>query len=74
MTKRCEGCDEPDFMCCCSKEFVGKQVSEAYHHGTLIDGKELKRQMFSLSIKPTIIINRRAFVLQCPDRHAIWGN
>ena len=68
-SNRCEGCDEPQFMCCCSKEFVGKEVTEAYHRGLLIDGKKLVRQMFFLSLLPTIIIGRKAFTLKSPDRH-----
>ena len=67
--KRCEGCDEPEFMCCCSKEFVGKEVSEVYHRGLTIDGKELRSQLFTLSFLPTIVIGRKAFTLKSPDRH-----
>lgn len=68
-TKRCEGCDEPQFMCCCSKEFVGKEVTEVYHRGVFVDAKQLVRQMFTLQMLPTIIIGRKAFSLKSPDRH-----
>jgi hypothetical protein len=66
---RCPECDEPEFMCCCSKEFQGKVVSEVYHRGTFVDGKQLHRQMATLSFLPTIIIGRKAFSLKSPDRH-----
>ncbi len=68
-TTRCPECDEPEFMCECAKNFVGKRVQEVYHKGLTIDSKELKHQLFTLTLLPTIIIGRLAFTLACPDRH-----
>jgi len=72
MNQRCEGCDEPQFMCECNKhhaDFVGEEVVERYHHGKFIGKNELVRQMFTLRMLPTIVIGRFAFTMQCPDRH-----
>ena len=72
MSQRCEGCDEPQFMCECNKHhanYKGAVVVDVYHRGTLFDGKQLVRQMFTLRMLPTIVIGRFAFTMQCPDRH-----
>jgi hypothetical protein len=66
---RCPECDEPDFMCECAKNFQGAIVTEVYHRGLFVDGKQLERQLFRLSLLPTIIIGMKAFTLICPDRH-----
>jgi hypothetical protein len=68
-TTRCPECEEPEFMCECAKNFQGKVVELVYHRGLTIDGKELHRQLFTLSLRPTIIIGRKAFSLKSPDRH-----
>ena len=70
--QRCAGCDEPEFMCECNKHhknYKGAVVADVYHRGILIDGKELRRQAFTLRFLPTIVIGRFAFTMQCPDRH-----
>lgn len=66
---RCPECEEPEFMCECAKNFQGKRIESVYHRGLTIDGQELKRQLFTLSFLPTIIIGRKAFTLKSPDRH-----
>ena len=67
--KRCEGCDEPEFMCCCSKEFVGQEVSEVYHRGVFVGGKQVVREAFYLSVKITVVIGCKAFLMVSPYRH-----
>ena len=67
--KRCEGCDEPMFMCCCSKEFVGQEVSEVYHRGVFVGGKQAVQSAYLLSVLPTVVIGRKAYTMACPDRH-----
>ena len=75
MSQRCSGCDEPQFMCECNKHhknYKGEVVRAIYHRGVFIGEKELRRQMFFLACRPTIIIGRVAFLLVSPDRH--FGN
>ena len=67
--KRCEGCDEPEFMCCCSKEFEGSEVTEVHHRGVFVGGKQTVRGAFFLAIRTTIIVGGKAFLLVSPDRH-----
>jgi hypothetical protein len=69
MVKRCEGCDEPEFMCECAKNFQGKRIESVYHKGITIDGQELRHQLYFLRFLPTVIIGKKAFNLICPDRH-----
>lgn len=71
--QRCEGCDEPEFMCCCSKEFVGQVVSEVYHKGMFVGGKQTVQACFYMVIRPTVIISKRAFILRSPYRHELAG-
>lgn len=68
-TKRCMGCDEPEFMCCCSTEFQGEEVVEIYHQGVFTGGKQVLQVIFKLAILPTVIINKLAFSMRCPDRY-----
>ena len=68
-SQRCEGCDEPEFMCCCSKEFVGQEVSEVYHRGVYVGGKQAVREAFYLSVKITVVIGCKAFLMVSPYRH-----
>ena len=67
--KRCEGCDEPMFMCCCSKEFVGQEVAEVYHRGVFVGGKQSVQSAYFLSVLPTVVIGRKAFLMVPPYRH-----
>ena len=66
MVKRCEGCDEPEFMCCCSKEFVGKIITEVYHRGVFVDRKQLDNQVKVLKAsrpERTIVLGQNSYKL-----------
>lgn len=71
--KRCEGCDEPEFMCVCSKEFQGKTVTHIYHRGEHLDGQQAKRNSYLLPLRPTVIINHICSILRSPFRHEVLG-